>query len=334
VNEDAATSPVRTHSESDSSRAPDTHAPHARSLFPPLAPLIALLFLILLASSPHQAQDDGAMAEAPPSIPTDLAVRLEALHPDDPESYFLLAEEVAELVEDLEHLQLARTLFILAFELERKRGGSSALAASAVLGLADVERLERDRHWLRAVAGAIDPGYQLPDWTVAAWPAVSEDVAFKAATAIGLARAGEGRDARRLLAEPGVNNVLLRFERALGATGGAGALSRIERYAEQWPCRECGNARATTRPGQGGLDVRLCPVCQGRPGPRLTAEEFVAQLRFESALLHGIQRSWGAQIMVDGGAVLRDPEPDELAFTYGVDAARPWWRQGQWVAEP
>jgi hypothetical protein len=297
---------------------------------------LALLLLLAFASAARVSgtQPQQAESPAPDVIPAEIRARLPQLHPQDPLAYFLLAEEVAEEVEEPARLLLAQSLYALAFELDRKRGGSGSLAASAALGLAQVERLDRDRRWLIALAGAMDSRYLLPDWNVSAWPSVSDDVAFKAATAIGLARAGEGREARRLLEQPGVIEVLRRYERALAATGGAGAVWRLERYVEQWPCRECGNARVVTRPGARGPEVRLCPTCQGNPGPRLSEEDLIAQLRFESALLSGIHRSWGAQFMADGGAPLRDPDPDELAATFGVDAARPYWRNGKWEAGP
>lgn len=310
--------------------------------------LCAILSLALMAA----AMPRGEAGQRPPSqpapqpaahpawmasLPVEILSRLELLHPDEPSAYFELAEEVADIADDPGRLGLAQSLYAMAFELDRRRitgAAGRSLAASAALGLADIQILERDRRWLIAIAGTMDERYLLPDWTIAAWPSVSDDVAFKAATAIGLARAGEGREARRMLDQPGVRELLQRFERALGATGGGGALFRVERYADQWPCRECGNARAVTRPGPRGPEVRLCPTCEGNPGPRLTEEEFIAQLRFESALLRGIQQSWGAQVMVDAGSPLLDPDPDELAATFGVDASRPYWRHGRWVAAP
>jgi hypothetical protein len=39
-------------------------------------------------------------------------------------------------------------------------------------------------------------------------------------------------------------------------------------------------------------------------------------------------------VIVDLGAPLRDPDLDEVAPTYGVDPARPYWREGKWVAKP
>lgn len=270
-----------------------------------------------------------------PTVDAALDAKLTKLRPDNPEGYFLLAEEVSEVVEDEPRLNLARTLFVLAFELDRRRGGSgSTLAPGAVLGIARIERLDRDKRWLTAVAGAIDKRYSLPDWNVGAVPSISDEAAYRAATVLGLTRSGDGRDAKRTLDQAGVGDVLTRYERAIGTTGETGALSRLDKYMQQWPCPECGNQRYITRPGDKGVEVRLCPSCGGNPGPRLAYEEYIGQLRFEAALLNGIQRSWAAQVVVDQSSPLRDPDIEELAPTYGVDVSKPYWRQGQWVASP
>ena len=52
------------------------------------------------------------------------------------------------------------------------------------------------------------------------------------------------------------------------------------------------------------------------------------------AKMNGIQRSWGATIVIDQGAPLRDPDPDQLASYYRVDAGKPYWRGGAWSASP
>jgi hypothetical protein len=271
---------------------------------------------------------------APRITDAELIRRLEALRPDDPEAYFLLAEEVADTAADRDATELARTLYVLAFHLDLQRAPQGAIAASAAVGLAQIERLERDRRWLLAMAGTIDRRYAAPDWNVPASLSVSEETAYLAAAAIGLARSGDGRDAKRLLDDRGVRDLLRRYERAIGSSGETGALFRIEKYTEQWPCRECGNSRVVTKPTERGAELRLCSTCRGNPGPRLSEEEFIAQLRFESYLLSGIQRSWAAQEIVDQGAPLRDPDPADVADTFGIDVNRCWWRGGQWVARP
>jgi hypothetical protein len=268
------------------------------------------------------------------TVSAELSARLAKLTPENPEGYFLLAEEVADVAPEDPQARLAHTLYVLAFEVDRRRPQGGGLAASCALGLARIERLDRDRRWLASLAGAVDYRYVQPDWNVAAAPLFSDDVALKAANVLGLTRAGEGREARKILDQPGVMDVLRRYERAIGSSGETGALSRLDKYMQAWPCPECNNERVVRRQGEHGVELRLCPLCHGNPGPVLSDEEFVAQLRFEEALLNGIQRSWAAQIVVDQGAPLRDPDPDELAAYYGVDASKVYWRAGNWSSAP
>ena len=291
---------------------------------------LALLFVAISFGAVAQPEE-AAPARSPVQ---QFGAKLEALQPEDPRAYFLLAEEVADVAQDPADFELAKQLFVLAFHLDRAPGRTPQISASAVLGLAHLERLDRDRRWLMALAGSLDKRYAQPDWNVPASGSISEETAAKAASAIGLARSGDGREAKKLLEDKAVMDVLRRYERAIGSTGETGALSRIQKYASQWPCPECGNARVVTKPTDKGPELRLCGTCRGNPGPKLAAEETVSQLRFESYLLNGIQRSWAAQSIVDLGAPLRDPDPSELAETMGVDVSKPYWRKGAWIAQP
>jgi hypothetical protein len=260
--------------------------------------------------------------------------RLERLAPSDPESYFLLGEEVADLSPDLEQQGLAQRLFVLAFELDRARGPAARMGGSCCLALASMERLEPTQRWLLAVAGAVDPRYARQDWSVPAVPPASDETALAAATALGQARAGEGLAARKLLAEPGVAALLKSYERALSNTSATGALFRVQKYAQEWPCKTCDNKRVVPKQGPAGVEYRLCPNCGGNPGPKLSESELLVHLRFEAALLRGIQRSWAAQIAVDQGVPLRDPDPAGVAATYAIDPALVYYRDGQWVERP
>jgi hypothetical protein len=295
-----------------------------------LSRVLTMSALLLGLAPIGGASQPRAAAQA---IAPDIAARLEKLAPDDPGAYFLLAEELADTAAEEADKALPRTLYVLAFDLDRKRGNGGPLAASCALGLARIERLERDRRWLAALAGGLDARDALPDWNVPAG-SLTDDLAYKAATVLGLARSGDGLEAKRLLDQPGVMDVLKRYERAIGTTGETGALSRLQKYIDAWPCRECHNERVVRRQTDKGVELRLCPVCHGNPGPVLDEDELIGQLRFEAALLNGIQRSWGATIVIDQGAPLRDPDPDQLAPYYRVDPSKPYWRAGQWLATP
>lgn len=291
---------------------------------------VAVIF-VLLASARASVQDAVSPGAGSAPIP-DLEHRLERLDPSNPETYFLLAEEVAAEMPHREGQELAQHLYVLCFELTR--GTGSRLAASACLALADLARLERDQRWLLALARAVGPHDDSPNWSPTVEPAAPDQLAFELAEAIGLVRAGEGIRAQASLDREDVEALLVRYERLLSSTGARGAVDRIERYAHQWPCPECHNRRYVMSRNTDPPSPRLCFVCGGDPGPEMTTDELISHLRFESRMLSGLQRSWAAQIAVDHGAVLRDPDPSELAPTYGVDPGRPCWRAGRWVEAP
>lgn len=269
----------------------------------------------------------------------ELEARLGALSPANPREYFLLGEEVAAEATSPQVEGVARTLYVLAFELDRRRqaaGGSAdpGLAASACLALADLSRLEEDRRWLVALARSLDRRHASPDWSRAAQPSYSGEAGFRAAEFLGLVRSGEAHRARDLLQDPEVARVLEDFERMMGGIGSSGMLREMVLQSRQWPCVQCANARIArlgeTNPPRRGL----CPTCGGNPGPTLTRQQLIGQLRFESALLDGIQSSWSAQMTLDQGAPLREPAPEELAPTMNVDPDAVYWRAGGWVRTP
>jgi len=257
----------------------------------------------------------------------DLEARLEALAPASPMQYFRLAEEVAYESTTPEGAALARRLYLLAYLLDEDRGGPLSLGTSVGLALADLAPSPEERQWLLALARVLDE-----DNASLRWPAdgttddrAGPDVAFKAATALGEFRAGRYGPAEALLEEPGVAELLARYNALL-----SGGLNAIETELRTDPprCRECRNRRIV-RSESGG--TRLCYTCAGDPGPGLHAQDLMRHLRLESLLLRGSQESWSAQLIVDGAEPLRAVDPDELPAWFGVDADRPIYRDGQWV---
>ncbi len=303
-----------------------------------LAPFAALTTLLAVALAQPPAPKTPAKpeplsaeesAEATASAPW--STRLSALTPAQPQAYFLLAEEIADAAADAPTRRLATRLYVLAFVLERA-AGQNATPSSCCLALARLAGNEHDREWLRAMARVVDPRRNLPEWTRDRESDSPENSAYRLATLMGDVRAGLGIAARRSLADAAVRSALERFDPVLRRLGTRGGLPYIEREANRWPCPECANDRAVKRPKSN--EFRLCPVCAGKPGPRLSAEELIAFLKFESWLLQGTQRSWAAQLGVDQGAPLYDPIPDELPLVLSIDATRPLWRDNRWVKDP
>lgn len=282
--------------------------------------------------SPPGAEPDGDRT----ALPAWLESRLAALEPGRPWSYFELGEELAEQSEDPGLRSLARSLLVLAYETaktaENVRPASAPgadIRVSVCLALAAISNREHERTWLRAIASSLGwnsmgTGRDRREGEPAVDPA-----ALDLSNAMGLIRTGEGRQAARLLDKPEVAQLLLRTERLLSPGGLTGGEARIRRLMADWPnCSECRNRRFV----KSADGVRLCPKCGGKPGPKLVQQELMYQLRLESSILHGVQKSWVAQTIVDGGAPLRDLDPDELAKTFDVDPAKTVWRGGQWAA--
>lgn len=264
------------------------------------------------------------------TVSSPILERLRALDPARPEEYFRLGEDVADVFVTAADRRLAQQLFVLSFEIDRRQGGTARLAGSACMALAELAGLERDRKWLWALARAVEPRFERMGWEPGA-PQGSPVDAYRAATALGLVRSGDGIAAQQLLKEPGVRRTIQRYERLLSEKGDTGGLRSLEAEARRWPCAECANARIVKKFNTNPAEYRLCTNCGGHPGPNLTVDQLVGQLRFESRLLRGIQRSWSAQMAADGGEPLRDPEVAELAAVFGIDPMAVFWRDGGWV---
>ncbi|HYD01419.1 MAG TPA: hypothetical protein VEB22_09355, partial [Phycisphaerales bacterium] len=225
---------------------------------------------------------------------------------------------------------LARTLYVLAFELFRTRNqpGDGEMARSATLGLAALTPVESDRRWLAAVGDQVAPITDKAAAASARLPAaVPEATSFNLATAMGLARAGEGRRAEQYLSREGVRELLASTEATIA--GGASQSPAVLKWVTDWPaCPTCKNKRVVTR----GSESTLCPYCDGNPGPKLNDAQLLIQYRAESLLLRGAYRSWSAQVLADDGEPLRDPNADDIAPWFGVDTRATVWRNGAWSA--
>jgi len=288
--------------------------------------IIALLSLALLTPLAHAQQASLALWRT----------KLEALSPADPAAYLELGEEIAAHTAEQPEADAAKSrliieLYTLALELDRRRAGISPTGASAALGLASLSPRAEEKRWLAAIARGLDPRQATPPWMARPEVESVESEAFRAASAVGLIRSGDGIRARQLLAHAEVRAVIQRSSALIERLGFSGGAGRLFREAELWPCTQCANQRIMKRLSAAG-DARLCTNCDGVPGPRLSDRELLALLQFESWLLDGRQRSWAAQATADGGAPLRDPDPASVAGSFRVDPRRPYWRNGAWRA--
>ena len=69
----------------------------------------------------------------------------------------------------------------------------------------------------------------------------------------------------------------------------------------------------------------------GRLRPMLPESDITRMLRFEAALLAGPERSWSGDLLLTRGRVLVEVDPEGLEEAFGVDLARPLYRDGMWV---
>ncbi len=284
-------------------------------------PILAILLL---------AARLGAQTPAVETLPIEnLRERLESLDPSDPMAYFELGEEVAQEFQTPEELALARELYAIAFDLDREAGGRHG--ASIALALADLVGIGGERDWLLSLAHTLDRRLARPDWHRAATGEASLQSTYLAALAVGRVRAGQGREARELLSLPEVRAIIRRYGALLSPIAQP-ADAWLDREARRWPCPECHQQRVSKAVDAARGAFVACRVCGGNPGPELSTEEFIATLRFEARMLRGVQRSWSAQVIADGGAPVRDPDPAELSSILGIDTRRTLWRNGRWIA--
>lgn len=258
--------------------------------------------------------------------------RLTALRPDDPNAYLELAEELLDRPPSPTARALVVHLLVVAFELDRLDGGSHHTAGSAAIALASLPSSRSSREWLLATAQRLDQRHAAPLWLAPPDSETEQSNGYQIALVMGFVRAGQGTMAKQVYSKPDVAASLDAFDRTMKTMGASGGADGLRREAERWPCRECDNKGVVRRTIGGSSELRRCPNCGGMPGPRLTPAEYVAQLRIESHLLSGRQRSWAAQVATDDGAPLIDPDPAALPALFRVDATRTLYRNGEWVA--
>lgn len=256
--------------------------------------------------------------------------RLESLAPASPRAYFQLGEEIASEAADDVDRRLARQLYVLAYEIDkRSQVPDPQLGGSVCLALAAIAESDDEKRWLTALAETLAPEGTPDMRRIKSTTASRDPAAFDLATMLSFVRVGEGRRAEKILEKPGVGELLEKCDKLL--LPGLGGATQVRRRIDEWPnCPQCRGHRSV----KDGSGVHLCPTCKGTPGPALPPGELVGHIRTESILLSGQQRSWAGQLIADAGATLRELDASELPATFGVSHIRPLWRGGAWVADP
>jgi hypothetical protein len=282
----------------------------------------AAIIVALLALPRHAAtQSTPAVPTAPDEPTARWSARLEALDPARPMEYFLLAEEVADAAaassgsEALTRRALARQLFGLSAVLAsadlvgagRTLGLDEAkLTRSAALALADLAEDPGRAARLRTAAALLDRrgGTLLasPLATPPGDPQVGGQdgaAALALSEALSLHRRGQGPKVTRLLAHPGVAELL-------DAHG-----SMIDGGADR--LRE--DARAY----------------RGQARPSMKEGAVTALLHLELGVLAGRDRPWSTDLRMTRDQPLAEVDLTRLDELLEVDPSRPFWRSGRWV---
>ncbi|MEO0511362.1 MAG: hypothetical protein AAF108_00480 [Planctomycetota bacterium] len=266
--------------------------------------------------------------------------KLSGLDGTDAAEYFALAEALHRSVpKDSNAAERAVRLYVLAYEIarERSRGGPGRAAegfsipASACLAIADLEPSEQRRRWLRALAERLDGRYARPPWNEPVDAPEERRARLRLAEAVGHVLAGRSRTALNRLDEPAVALAAARFAAALDSSSTPASYERLLQLAEEFRSPPC-NGNRFEQTGRGNLrNTQLCPETRGDPGPSITLGERVDYLRFESLVLDATPRSWVGELATGVPPPLLDPDPDELAPTYGIDPAERLYRGGIWT---
>lgn len=281
-----------------------------------------LMLLCVAIAAGVTAQDAGRR----------FADRLSALTPEEPEAYYLLAEEVADRADDPEDIRLAQQLYVLSYELSANGQAAPWLRPSACIALASLERDPSRRRWLFAVAALLDDRYAgiaRDNQPLAEFP---ESLRLAFAEYLGLVRAGRGALARTRFDRPGMSDLLEAVGEAVIGLQNAPSLARIRGEAGVWPCKQCSNARSVPDASDPETRRVLCPNCRGNPGPLLSDEDRLGYIALEAIALRADGRTWSAEHAMLRTGPLLDPDPTRVAAIYRIDTTRPVYKSGEWIA--
>ena len=299
-----------------------------RSRFTPLR-TIAIILLITIPAVATTLSFKPAPESMEAGVPR-LLDRMTELTPSNPMGYFELAEELAYLSavspnQRRTALDMAKQLYVLAYELDRRNNPRPALGASVCYGLADIAPTT-ERDWLLALAASF--GAEGSERVVLGGGLrVSEDRArIDVAEALGHYRAVERRPLSAILRR--VNARQQMINAGVSVQNADWAVALLQAGLDKPYCPECRNLRLV-RIGNSDQTVeqQLCPTCFGNPepDPELSPDGLQRMLAIEAKLLGAIPGTWSAQVGVEGSRPVPDLDPSALADQFGVDPERPYW---------
>ena len=247
-------------------------------LFRPFAGTI--LVLALLGSGPLEVDERWELG---------------SLHPSDPQSYFLLAEEVADASSTEAERRLAIRLFAIAATLDARNWEVASLRG--IIGLVDDESTTRTLRSMLALAEDAPP-HLLPSSMVVLGR--TDQATIAAFDVLSWSRCGRRMDARRLLEGlPGVRERLLVHQDDV-----AGGMGRL-------------------------IDELSEPDDPSKRRP-LTEAEVVAQLQVQLRLLGGREDSWSGTLTAWRGRPMERLSSHDLGTLLGLDLSRQVWRSNEW----
>lgn len=291
--------------------------------------VIVSMCALLVASALAQQLSEPASEQPPASgigAVRDLEARLTALNGNEPMGYFMLAEDIAAVAETPRGFELARELFVLAWETDRVAQAPLRIGPSVCLALADLATGD-ERRWLLALAASMDePEGVVAPWMAPSFNAIADERAgqgelqqsFALAEALGHIRAGSAVRAASVLDSDALERALARS--GLTATDIRRVRTIVEAVLTRPRCPRCKNERVVRAPENAGRRFDTCPTCGGHPGPNLSRDDLTLTLRAEAALLGVGSSRWSAQRRIDGAAPLRPLDAADLAAIIGLDA--------------
>lgn len=257
----------------------------------------------------------------------DLDDRLARLSPDDPMTYFDLAEELAYERPQGVTRELAQRLFVLSAAIDAGSSEPLGLTPSVCIALAELSTDAEERRWLKALGEATNGVDRRPLWRLRPEVQQTDDTPEQFAKAMGLFRSGDGAMMRSMLRR--VDGEALLRDAGMEPDSAIAVSDEIERLTPlmrpSGPGRD-GRVVRTVRSGQ--QFVEIDPETGGNPGPDLSSTSYFNHLRAEVMLLGGKPETWSAQLVLERGRPFRDLDPDELSKHFGVDVRRKIWRKG------